>query len=80
LVETDDRRQVLDLLDKMDPREASVIRMRFGLGDEEPQTLKEIGERLGLTRERVRQIEIAALNRLGECLRGNPVGGPLPAR
>ena len=68
MVESDDLRQVLLLLDKMDPREATVLRMRFGLNDEEPKTLKEIGESLGLTRERVRQIESEALAKLSECL------------
>src|SRR5260370_13691059 len=48
----DDRRQVLDLLARMDKREAAVLRLRYGLDDEEPKTLNEIGERLGLTRER----------------------------
>ncbi len=70
MVETDDLKQVLVLLDKMDPREATVLRMRFGLNDEEPKTLKEIGECLGLTRERVRQIEGEALAKLGEDLNG----------
>jgi RNA polymerase primary sigma factor len=68
MVENDDLRQVMTLLDKMDPREATVLRMRFGLNDEEPKTLKEIGESLGLTRERVRQIESEALQKLSECL------------
>lgn len=68
MVETDDLQHVLDLLGKMDPREATVLRMRFGLDDEEPKTLKEIGERLGLTRERVRQIESEALQKLSESL------------
>ncbi len=63
---SDDLKQVLGLLDKMDPREATVLRMRFGLNDEEPKTLKEIGECLGLTRERVRQIENEALAKLGD--------------
>ena len=61
---SDDLKQVLALLDGMDPREATVLRMRFGLNDEEPQTLNAIGERLGLTRERVRQIENEALGKL----------------
>ncbi|MCS7020340.1 MAG: RNA polymerase sigma factor RpoD/SigA [Gemmataceae bacterium] len=71
MVETDDLQQVMELLDKMDPREAAVLRMRFGLDDEEPKTLKEIGERLGLTRERVRQIENEALAKLCESLCGD---------
>jgi RNA polymerase primary sigma factor len=66
--ESDDLRQVQDRLSKMDKREAMVLRMRFGLGDEEPMTLNEIGERLGLTRERIRQIEKDALSMLREQL------------
>ena len=68
MVEADDLKHVLELLDKMDKREATVLRMRFGLDGEEPKTLKEIGESLGLTRERVRQIESEALSKLSENL------------
>jgi RNA polymerase primary sigma factor len=68
MVENDDMTHVLQLLDKMDKREATVLRMRFGLDADEPKTLKEIGESLGLTRERVRQIESEALAKLSDCL------------
>ena len=68
MVEADDLHHVLGLLDKMDKREATVLRMRFGLDDEEPKTLKQIGECLGLTRERVRQIENEALSKLSESM------------
>jgi RNA polymerase primary sigma factor len=70
MVETDDLKHVMVLLEKMDSREATVLRMRFGLNDEEPKTLKEIGECLGLTRERVRQIESEALAKLNTSLCG----------
>ena len=52
------------LLDELTPREASVLRRRFGLEDDTPQTLAQIGEELKLSRERVRQIETRALLKL----------------
>jgi len=70
LVENDNLIHVLRQLEIMDQREATVLRMRFGLDGQVPRTLKEIGETLGLTRERVRQIETEALNKLGESLNG----------
>jgi RNA polymerase primary sigma factor len=64
MVEADNLRLILIRLNEMDKREATVLRMRFGLNEERPKTLKEIGESLGLTRERVRQIESEALGKL----------------
>ncbi len=68
LVESDSLRHVMEMLSTMDEREATVLRLRFGLGGIEPRTLKEIGEQLGLTRERVRQIETEALGKIAESL------------
>lgn len=51
------REEVQRMLDRLEPRERRVIELRFGLGPEEPQTLEEVGRRLKLSRERVRQIE-----------------------
>jgi RNA polymerase primary sigma factor len=58
-----------DLLDTLTPREAKVLRLRFGLEGHEPQTLKEIGQKFGVTRERIRQIEAHALRRLRHPMR-----------
>jgi len=69
LVESDTLTRVLEMIGRMDPREATVLRMRFGLNDQAAHTLKEIGEQLGLTRERVRQIETEALQKLAEGLK-----------
>ena len=55
-------------LEALSDRERQVVVLRYGLADAEPKTLEEIGKRLGLTRERVRQIEIDSLKRLA-CLR-----------
>lgn len=60
--------RALRQLEDVDQRQAAVVRMRFGLGDERPKTLREIGNTLGLTSERVRQIEQAALKKLGRRL------------
>jgi RNA polymerase primary sigma factor len=62
----DDIEMVLDTLDK---KEAEVIRFRYGLGNKVPLSLKEIGDRFDLTKERIRQIEKKALKRLQHPVR-----------
>src|SRR5581483_7930037 len=64
LVENDDLERIFGRLERLDEREATVIRMRFGLGPYSPMTLREVGENLGMTRERARQLERQALARL----------------
>ncbi|MBN2550897.1 MAG: sigma-70 family RNA polymerase sigma factor [Anaerolineales bacterium] len=58
------RERVEQVLATLSPREARVLRLRFGLGQDRPYTLEEVGQKFGLTRERIRQIEGKALRRL----------------
>ncbi len=60
----DELRHADELLDAIDDRAAKILKLRYGLDGEDPMTLKEIGERIGLTRERVRQIEHESLAKL----------------
>ena len=62
-----------DLLDELTSREAAVLRRRFGLEDDTPQTLAQIGEELKLSRERVRQIETRALLKLRQPQRRSKI-------
>jgi RNA polymerase primary sigma factor len=64
-----------ECLSSLTPKEEEIVRMRYGLGDEKVYTLDEIGNKFGVTRERIRQIEKAALEKisksgLGETLKG----------
>ncbi len=91
LLETDDitpedtlmreslRRDLQQLLDDLTSRERDVIQMRFGLGDGQPYSLAEIGRALDLSRERVRQIEAKALQKLRQPKRRNRVRDYLEA-
>jgi RNA polymerase primary sigma factor len=58
------REQLGDILDTLPPREVRILQLRYGLLDGETYTLEEVGRKLGVTRERVRQIEAQALSRL----------------
>jgi RNA polymerase primary sigma factor len=63
-VEADLRTGIRRLLASLSPKEEAVIRLRYGIGTKREHTLEEVGEAVGLTRERVRQIEVKALTRL----------------
>jgi len=63
------RDEIAGLLGNLTPREREVIELRFGIATEEPMTLEEVGERLGLSRERIRQIEKKAKKKLQRLAR-----------
>ena len=77
LIEADDLERIFTRLEELDEREATVIRMRFGLEPYLPMTLREVGENLNLTRERVRQLENQAIVKLMTVL--NETGGHVGA-
>jgi RNA polymerase primary sigma factor len=58
------REELEEALSTLPPREVRVLRLRFGLGGQKPHTLQEIGDKLNLTRERIRQIEGMGLRKL----------------
>jgi RNA polymerase primary sigma factor len=76
LIEADDLDRIFQRLNELDEREAMVVKMRFGLEPYVPMTLREVGENLGLTRERVRQLEGQAILKLitALCETGDHVG------
>jgi RNA polymerase primary sigma factor len=69
---SDELNQLAGLLDQIDEREAKILRLRYGLDGKDPMTLKEIGAQIGLTRERVRQIEHEALRKLRDAMSATP--------
>jgi RNA polymerase primary sigma factor len=78
-LDQEDLQTIGHLLDAIGDREATILRLRYGLDGAEPKTLKEIGEHVGLTRERVRQIEIGALDKLNKKLESDrPLGSIEP--
>jgi RNA polymerase primary sigma factor len=56
--------ELRNVLSELDPREQEVVRLRYGLDDREPLTLQEIGDKMGLSRERIRQIESRAKEKI----------------
>jgi RNA polymerase primary sigma factor len=58
------REYVQEVLKDLDPREQKILKMRFGLEDGVTHTLEEVGKEFGVTRERIRQIEAKALERI----------------
>jgi len=64
MIRTSFERRIQDMVGGLDEKEREVIRMRFGLDGDEPKTLQEIGETMGLSRERIRQIESRAKEKL----------------
>lgn len=67
-------KQVRSLMGELSPIEADVIRKRFGLGDDEERTFREIGDQYHLSRERIRQIQNSALGKLKKALGDEHVG------
>jgi RNA polymerase primary sigma factor len=74
-IEKDLSDQTTLVLDTLTPREEKVLRMRFGIGERQDYTLEEVGKVLGVTRERVRQIEAKALRRLRHPTRAKLLKG-----
>jgi RNA polymerase primary sigma factor len=72
------RDKVEEVLDTLTPREARILRLRFGLQDGRSYTLEEVGQKFGLTRERIRQLEHRALRRLRHPRRSRQLRDYLP--
>jgi RNA polymerase primary sigma factor len=77
LIRTSFEDQIRAMVGELEPKERDVIKMRFGLDGEEPRTLQEIGEALGLSRERIRQIESKAKEKLRRSHRASELRGAL---
>lgn len=69
--------QIREMLEELDHKESFVLKLRFGLDDDHPHTLQEIGDKLKLTRERIRQIEQKAMRKLARSQRLQQLRGYL---
>jgi RNA polymerase primary sigma factor len=70
LVQDEEKAKAVRLLSELDTREAEVLRLHYGIGEKRSLSLKEIGKKMGLTRERIRQIRRDALTSLYEYMEG----------
>jgi RNA polymerase primary sigma factor len=68
ITSSEELHKIVEMLDKLEAREAQILKLRFGIDGNEPLTLKQIGAKLGLTRERVRQLQQIALKQLNELM------------
>lgn len=75
IIESFIKQQIKDVLAELDEKEALVLKLRFGLDDDRPKTLQEIGDQLHLTRERIRQIEQRARRKLARSHRFQQLRG-----
>lgn len=69
------RAAMRDSLNSLKPKEAAILRMRFGIGMDDAHTLEEVGQKFGVTRERIRQVEAKALRNLRHPLRSKRLRG-----
>ena len=68
------KNELQEILKELTPREAKVLQLRYGLGDNRPHTLEEVGKEFNVTRERIRQIEAKALRKLRHPSRSKKLG------
>lgn len=66
--------RIATILSTLTPREEAILRKRFGIGDDKTYTLEELGQEFGITRERIRQIEAKALQKLRHPSRRKIIG------
>ena len=71
MAKKDLKEQLLKVMDSLEEREKQVLIKRYGLLDDEPMTLEEVGKDLDLSRERIRQIEEKALRKMRNPIRSN---------
>lgn len=77
IIKSSVQQQIRAMIGELDEKEAVVLKLRFGLDDDRPRTLQEIGDHLGLTRERIRQIEQKAMRKLSRSRRLQQLRGYL---